>query len=287
MIITRLSFGLGNNLFQYALGRRLALERNTEFLIDFTGENYNRRNYCLSYMSHFNTIKSVAKRRDVLRLKLLNRFPILSSGYRNSFIKENGSAFDESVLNAPKNAYLTGYWQSEKYFKPIENIIRQDLTFKEPQGEKYDRLLDKIKRSDSISVHVRRGDYMLQKNLNMFTTCTPEYFLAAEALVLKKVSSPELFIFSDDIDWVKQNISFRSPVTLISDNNLTLGNASDYQELMLMGACKHNITSNSTYSWWGAWLNNNPQKIVVTPKKWFIDPTMDEKDLIPPEWIKM
>lgn len=287
MIITRLSFGLGNNLFQYALGRRLALERGTELLIDFSGENYNRRQYCLSYMSHFNMIRSVAKAREVMKVKLLNCFSPLAPAYRNSVIKEKGNAFDQNILNAPKNAYLIGYWQSEKYFKSIENVIRQDLTFKEPQDEKYQGLLNRIMESNSVSVHIRRGDYLLEKNLRLFTACTPDYYLRAEKFISKKISLPELFIFSDDIEWVRQNVPFRFPVTFVSESGLTLANKSDYQELMLMSACKHNIIANSTFSWWGAWLNNNPQKIVVTPQRWFVNSVVDESDLIPPEWVKM
>lgn len=282
MIITRLTLGLGNNLFQYALGRRLALERNTELLLDFTGENYNRRQYCLSYMSHFNMIRSVAKTREVMKFKFLNRFSFISPNYKNSIIKENRNIFDQTVINAPKNAYLLGFWQSEKYFKPAENVIRRDFTLKEPQGEKYQNVLDKITRSNSVSVHVRRGDFLLEKNLHLFNVCTPDYYLRAEAFISNKVPSPELFIFSDDIEWVKQNIPFRFPVTFVSDGSLT-----DYQELTLMSACKHNIIANSTFGWWGAWLNDNPQKIVVSPQKWFVDPATDERDLIPPAWIKL
>ncbi len=282
MIIIKLTLGLGNNLFQYALGRRLALERNTELLLDFTGENYNRQRYCLSYMSHFNMVRVVAKKREVIKIKLLNRFPFFSSDYWGSVIKENRNTFNQTVIDAPKNAYLVGYWQSEKYFKPIEDIIRQDITLKEPQDEKYQNLLNRITLSNSVSVHIRRGDYLLAKNMRLFSPCMPDYYLKAESLISKEISSPELFIFSDDIEWVKQNISFRCPVNFVSD-----GSMADYQELMLMSACKHNITANSTFSWWGAWLNVNPQKIVVTPQKWFIDPVMDEKDLIPSAWIKI
>jgi hypothetical protein len=282
MIITRLSLGMGNNLFQYALGRRLALERDTELYLDFSGENENRRRYALDYISKFNMIKIVATKREVGKIKLLNKLSFLNPSYRNSVIKESGNTFNQTVINAPENAYLTGYWQSEKYFKSIENVIRQDLTLKELQGEKYQKLLNKIALTNSVSVHIRRGDYLLEKNLCLFHPCRPDYYLKAETFISEKVPSPELFIFSDDIEWVKQNIKFRFPATFVSDGNLA-----DYRELMLMSACKHNITANSTFSWWGAWLNNNPKKIVITPQKWFIDPSMDEKDLIPPSWVKM
>lgn len=282
MIITRLTWGLGDNFFQYALGRRLALERGTGLLLDISRENYRRQQYMRSYMSNFNMIKSTAKPWDVMKVKLLNRFYFLNFAYKNSVIKESKNSFDSTILSAPKNAYLIGHWQSEKYFKPIENIIRQDFKFKEPQNEKYRFLLDKINRSNSVSVHIRRGNYLSERNLRLFSMCTPDYFLGAEAFISKKIPSIELFVFSNDIEWVKQNIPFHFPATFVSDGSLT-----DYQELMLMSACKHNITANSSFSWWGAWLNSNPQKIVVTPQKWFVDPAMEEKDVVPSTWVKM
>jgi len=283
MIITKLTFGLGNQLFQYALGRRLALDRSTELLLDISGcETSGRRRYSLDCLFRFNMAISLANKKEIAKIKLLNRFPFMRPSYKNSVIKENGNTFDQTIINAPKNAYLAGYWQSEKYFKPIGNIIRQDITLKEPQGEKYNNLLDRIKRSNSVSVHVRRGDYLLEKNLRLFSICTPDYYHDAETIILKQTKSPELFIFSDDIKWVKQNIVFNFPTIFVSDGSLT-----DYQELILMSVCKHNIVANSTFSWWGAWLNNNPQKIVITPQKWFIDPATDERDLIPPTWVKI
>ena len=124
MIIIRLSLGMGNNLFQYALGRRLALERETELYLDFSGENENRRRYALGYISKFNMIKAVAIKREVGKIKLLNKLFFLNPNYRNAVIKESGNTFDQTVINAPKDAYLMGYWQSERYFKPAESIIR-------------------------------------------------------------------------------------------------------------------------------------------------------------------
>ena len=283
MMITRLSLGMGNNLFQYALGRRLALERNTELYLDFSGENQNRRQYALNYLSNFNMAQSVAKSWDVKKLKLMNNLSFLKPAYKNSFVKEKGCAFDPGVLNAPKNAYLVGYWQSEKYFKPIEKVLRKDMTLKKPQGEKYRNMLDKIIRSNSVSVHIRRGDYLLSKNMSLFKMCAPDYYHTAQAVILKQIISPEFFVFSDDIEWVKKNIRFSSLAVFVSDGNFT-----DYQELMLMAACKHNIIANSTFSWWGAWLNDNPKKTVIAPKRWFQDSKADaETEIIPDSWIRL
>lgn len=286
MIIVNLTFGLGNNLFQYALGRNLALKNNTDLLFDLSEQNHGRQQYLLNYLSHFNTVGRVAKKSQIAKIKLLNRFSFLNPKYKNSVFYEgfyeNGCDFDPKVLNAPENAYIHGFWQSENYFKNAETALRRDFTFKNSEGSKYEEILNEINNSNSVSIHVRRGDYLWSKNQRLFTTCTPEYYYKAEALISEKVPSLKFFIFSDDIKWVKTNMPFHHPAVFVTDGNLK-----DYQELMLMAACKHNIIANSTYSWWGAWLNNNPRKIVVTPKKWFVLPTMNEKDLLPPPWIKI
>lgn len=286
MIIVNLTFGLGNNLFQYALGRNLALKHNTELSFDLSGQNRGRQQYLLNYLSHFNTVGHVAKKSQIAKIKLLNRLSFLNHHYKNSVFYEgfyeNGCDFDPRVLNAPENAYIHGYWPSEKYFKEAGDIVRRDFTFKNSEGADYERVLNDIKSSNSVSIHIRRGDYLWNKNQRIFTTCLPDYYYAAEKIISEKISSPKLFVFSDDIEWVKSNMPFHHPAVFVTDGHLK-----DYQELMLMAACKHNIIANSTYSWWGAWLNSNPEKIVVTPKKWFVPPTMNERDLLPSEWIKI
>lgn len=284
MIIVKLTFGLGNNLFQYSLGRRLALERNTELLFDISEQNKGRQNYLLSYLSHFNTVGTVATKKQIIKTKLLNRFYFLNKKYKNSVYYEQGHGFNPAVVNAPENAYFAGYWQSEKYFKNVEDVIRSDFTLKEPQDKKYQDILSQIKNSNSVSVHIRRGDYLWPKNMAIFTTCSPDYYYEAEKLISEKVSSPKLFIFSDDIEWVKQNMHFNLPTIFVTDGDLF---EKDYQELMLMAACKHNIVANSTFSWWGAWLNDSLEKIVISPKQWFNLATMSDKDLIPTAWIKI
>jgi|SRR3989338_338744 len=282
MIIVALTLGLGNNLFQYSVARRLSLERNTELLFDVSGQNRDRQQFILSYISRFNMAGTVATKKQIMKIKILNRLNFINTDYKNSVFYEDAYEFNPSVINAPKNAYLSGYWQSEKYFDTIKDTIRLDVTLKEPADGRYREILDKIKSSDSVAVHIRRGDYMWDKNLRIFATCTPDYYLRAETLIADKISSPAFYIFSDDIEWVKKNIPFNHPAVFVTDGNLT-----DCQELMLMRECKHDIIANSTFSWWGAWLNGNPDKIVIAPQKWFTDPGMNAGGLIPSEWIKI
>lgn len=274
--------GLGNQLFQYALGRRLALKNKTELFLDISqlGSYGKPRQYSLSHLA---IAESIATNKQLAKLKIISLFDFFKPRGKKSIIREHGYPFDPSVINAPRNAYLDGHWQTEKYFKDIEDTIRQDLTIKDPPDKKYLTMLDKISRTNSVSLHIRRADYLVGKNTSVFTICQPEYYKQALAFITQKIGISELFVFSDDIEWASKNISFPRPITFVSD-----GDFADYQELILMSSCKHNIIANSTFSWWGAWLNNNHQKIVVTPKKWFfIATTIDERDIIPSTWIKI
>jgi len=277
MIIVRIIGGLGNQLFQYALGQSLALKNNTELRLDISEfKTYKRHQYCLSY---FNIKDSVATKGDVLKLRLLSYFSFLNLRYKATFVQES-SSFDPKIINLPDNTYLSGYWQSEKYFKEIENIIKQDITLKTPASPEYNSLRTKINNINSVSLHIRRTDYFTI-GLKVFEPISIDYYQRAVAEISRQTGALELFVFSDDIEWVKQNLKISFPTTFVSGNNLK-----NYEELMLMSACKHNITANSTFSWWGAWLNSNPKKIVITPRRWFIDPSR-EKDVIPEFWIRI
>ncbi|OGN07723.1 MAG: hypothetical protein A3C61_00010 [Candidatus Yanofskybacteria bacterium RIFCSPHIGHO2_02_FULL_39_10] len=282
MIIVKLMGGLGNQLFQYALGRRLALKNKTELFLDISrlGSYEKPRQYSLS---HFTIAGSIATKKQIIKFKISNFLNSFKPHHKKMVVREKGYPFDQSVINAPRNVYLDGHWQTEKYFKDIEDIIRLDLTIKDLPDNKYLTILDKINQTNSVSLHIRRTDYLVRKNTRTFTICQPEYYKQALALIAQKIDTPELFIFSDDIEWASKNIVFPYPTTLVSN-----GNFADYQELILMSHCKHNIIANSTFSWWGAWLNNNPQKTIISPKKWFfVETAIDERDIMPSAWIKI
>ncbi len=268
MIIIKIFGGIGNQMFQYALGRRLSLEQKTGLVFDVSW--YKNSPDRLFTLNHFN-----------ISGKGITVFQKISSLFI-PHIKESSFAFDSKILSVGKNVFLTGYWQNLKYFEEIESILRKDFIPKDIQGEKYEALLKKISGSNSVSLHVRKGDYLSGKNVRVYESCTPEYYKKAVKYIKEKTGDIELFVFSDDEDWVKKNISFGFPVTLVSEKGFI-----DYQELMLMSLCKHNITANSTFSWWGAWLNQNKKKIVVTPKKWFISEEKKEAALIPSSWIRL
>jgi len=285
MIIIKLNGGLGNQLFQYSLGRKLSLKNNDVFkldLSDFTADN--PRSYSLG---EFNIIENFASDEDINKIKKSGVWKLidkLKPYCKRSAIKYQGYDFDPNILKLSGNFYLDGYWQSEKYFQDIENIIRKEITLKESLSSKYTELIDKIKNSDSVSVHIRRGDYITNKKFSkVYNLLDEKYYQKSVKFITEKISYPHFFIFSDDINWVKRNIDIPYPKTFVSGEN----EIKNYEELILMSLCKHNIIANSSFSWWGAWLNKNANKIVISPDKWFNDKIGNAKDLIPENWIEL
>jgi hypothetical protein len=289
MIIVNLIGGLGNQMFQYAVGKYIAHRNQTELKLDITGfEAYKLHAYSLS---HFNVIENFAKAKEIAWFKkyqrkkgrvwfLYNRLIANQSLY----VQERGFPFNTKILDLKKSAYLDGYWQTEKYFKEIEDIIRKEFRVKDELTGKNKEVAEELKRVNSVSLHVRRADYVTNATTNSHHgTCNPEYYRQAIDLIAQKVADPHFFVFSDDIEWAKKNITPKYPTSYMDHNNA----ATNYEDLRLMYNCKHNIIANSSFSWWGAWLNENPQKIVIAPKKWFLTDKMDTRDLIPNTWIKI
>ncbi|MEM9830572.1 MAG: alpha-1,2-fucosyltransferase [Bacteroidota bacterium] len=183
--------------------------------------------------------------------------------------------------------YFNGYWQNENYFKTYSQKILHDFT---PKDNLFSSTLEKdaadIQQCNAISIHFRRGDYVSNtKTAQHHGVCSIEYYMNAVQYVAKRVESPYFYIFSDDIDWVKSNFSLRYGNRVIEGNN----QYNSFTDMYLMSLCKHHIIANSTFSWWGAWLGRNPDKIVITPQRWFADFSRNEekKSIVPPDWIRL
>ena len=295
MIVVKLMGGLGNQMFQYAIGRSLAEKINTElkldlsFLLDRTPRpHFTYRNYELAIFNiqeSFSTTQEVDifidKAQEPLArlIQWMNKLIV-----DRKVVKERGFYFDPGVFNLTGHLYLEGYWQSEKYFKNIEKIIRQEFTFKCEPDLSNRQLLNKIESVEAVSVHIRRGDYVSDTITNQFHgVCGLEYYQQAIEKIAQEVHEPHFYIFSDNIDWAKKNIQLNFPTTYVTHNPPDKG----YEDLRLMSHCKHHIIANSSFSWWAAWLNSNPEKIVIAPEKWFADITIDTTDLIPEGWIRI
>ena len=289
MIVMNLKGGLGNQLFQYALGRHLASIHNTTLALDVSGfESDPLRNYRLDSFNISATVlppktNSFAKR--VVNKLLSEKNPIHRFFHQElPLIRENGFEFQPNILQTPDNVFLDGYWQTEQYFKPIAHLIRQDLTLAQPLPTQLQAIEKQIRSSSSIAVHVRRGDYASNPVTTAYHGLYPmDWYVKAAQEMEKDLSDVHYFVFSDDYEWVKNNLKLDAPCTFIKPSP----DGKEAQDLYLMSCCKHNITANSSYSWWAAWLNANPNKKVIAPAVWFMGADSNTKDLIPANWLRM
>lgn len=288
MILVELNGGLGNQMFQFAAAKSLSLFRNVELKLDATPtadknipEGLSKRPFDLHC---FNITDPVADKKDidfflsnsaVNRIIEKNKPPFKRKIYREPFFH-----FDKNFFKAGPNVYLKGLWQSERYFLPYHEEIRKGLQLDNKHFHHLLNIADKIKRENSVSIHIRRGDYLAKISLKVLGLIPIDHYLRAIELIKSKINNPVFYFFSDDISWVKENLSISDAVH-VSDN-LTKNHLED---LYLMSQCNHNIIANSSFSWWGAWLNNNPGKIVIAPKNWFHKGPKDTYDLYPNDWI--
>jgi hypothetical protein len=293
MVIVKLMGGLGNQMFQYALGRSLSLHHNvdfkmdTSFLLDRTPRSKDIviRDYDLSI---FNIVENFATAAEVQRLKkkVLNnkRVDLLTKkilGINRTYIKEPHFHFCPEIFSQGPNIYLDGYWQTEKYFLNCKEAIRNDFTFRKPPGKNILELLNKINECNAVCVNVRRGDFLVNSYHGAIST---DYYERGASIVREKISNVHFFVFSDDIEWCQQNLKLPDTTTYVT-HEYAGGKFSDYLRLMIH--CKHFIIPNSTFGWWSAWLNNNDDKIVIAPEKWFGSGPKDTQDIIPDDWIKI
>lgn len=291
MIIVKLQGGLGNQMFQYALGRSLSIKKNTSLALDISSFNSDPlRAYALEA---FCAYQESAKSENIEKLSRFRRKSGKNNFFHNFFIakwhkyaSEKQFHFDPDVFKVSRDSYLDGYWNTEKYFANIRSTILEDFKLKAPLIGKNAETAELILKNDSIAVHIRRGDYA-----NNPTTRTThglmgqEYYSRALAYIGEKIKDPTLFIFSDDIPWVKANLPFPFKTIYVDWND----EKHAHEDLRLMSLCKHHVIANSTFSWWGAWLSQNPNKIVIGPKQWFnqVKKSIDTRDILPGSWIKM
>lgn len=289
MIVMNLKGGLGNQLFQYALGRHLASIHNTTLALDVSSfESDPLRNYRLDSFNISAAVlppktNSFAKR--VANKFLSEKNPIYRFFHKElPLVRENGFEFQANILQSPDNVFLDGYWQTEQYFKPIADVIRQDLTLAQPLSAELKAIEEQIRSSNSIAVHVRRGDYASNPVTTAYHGLYPmDWYIKAAQVMEKDLSNAHYFVFSDDHEWVKENLKLDAPCTFIKPSP----DGKEAQDLYLMSCCKHNITANSSYSWWAAWLNANPNKKVIAPAVWFMGANSNTKDLVPNNWLRM
>ncbi len=270
MIITRISGGLGNQMFQYAIAKSLAKKNNDIFKVDLSF--YPKQTLRKYELNLFNIEEIIATEKECIELrgnegslfKVLKKLK-LSIKRPTSYTKEKQyTIFDKEVYKLQGEIYLDGFWQNEKYFTSIREELIQDFSLKHEISVEAQKHLKDIKNTNSVSLHIRRGDYVSDAHTNnVHGVCDIEYYKNAINYINEHVTDPMFYIFSDDIFWCKKNFYFLKEKVFIDDTKSAI------DDLELMKQCKHNIIANSSFSWWGAWLNKNEKKIIIAPKIWF------------------
>lgn len=294
LVIAKVFGGLGNQMFQYAAGRTLADRLRLPMEIDTRAsdrEGAAHNGFELSRVFLVDPVHATARSvgkllgwrspRTVQRVLRRLRMPSLCEPYVPEPHFHYWRAFDE--LRGP--CYLDGYWQSFLYFSPNVAQLRTDFRFRLPFDGENARIADQIAAApDSVSIHVRRGDYVASgKAASHHGTASIDYYQAAVALVATRLTgAPRLFVFSDDIAWARSHLALPDDTVFVAHNT----GADSHFDMRLMSCCRHNIIANSSFSWWAAWLNPNSEKIVIAPSRWVLAP-YDTTTLTPPSWTRI
>lgn len=292
MIISNIIGGLGNQMFQYALGRSRSLALGTSLGLHVSDLAHYGSHQGFELGRVFNCDFRLVSEQDVRALlgwrgHRLSRRMLMQHSFAafrgRRFVVEPDFDYWPGIANVTGNCYLAGHWQSEKYFRDIEAHIRSDFTFRAPLADRNIEWASRMESSTAVSLHVRRGDYAANpKTLAVHGLCSPDYYRSAVELVASRVESPEFFIFSDDLPWVKEHLSIAHPCHYIDNNQ----GGDSFNDMRLMSLCRHHIIANSSFSWWGAWLNPRADKIVIAPRQWFANGRV-VKDLIPEGWTTL
>lgn len=291
MIIVKIMGGLGNQMFQYAFARKLvSCGKQVKLDLSYYDKIPQGDTVRKYELGRFKCKIEIAEDKDISKYKgfirqiydLIGKYTGL---YTPGIIVED-KEFQLSDILGFDNKYLIGYWQSEKYFEDIRDILMDELSFdKEEIGDENCELIREIVNAseNSVSIHVRGGDYLNKSNAEMFgNICTNEYYCRACDYLKNLIGNVRFYLFTNDTEWVRSNRLLSGYDVKIIDWN-TEDNS--WIDMYLMSLCKHNIIANSSFSWWGAWLNRNPDKIVIAPSRWSNDSMIFDE--VPKEWVKV
>jgi hypothetical protein len=287
--------GLGNQLFEYAAGRSLANRLGARLILDCTPRMANSRKFALDRFSIQAAV--IHNGPATIRSRYFRREGNLGRWVTNTFhdvfpctVQIDGHCFkvmyekelftyDRRFDILAGSIYLTGWWQSYRYFEKIANVVRSELRMKEAPPRANGGWLERIRQTKSVCLHVRRGDYLDSRNY--FGLCTPTYYARAVKIMRERIESPTFFVFSDDLTWCRDQLS-------MADLQFVDANGPDdaAAELQLMATCRHHILANSSLSWWAAWLGDHPEQVVIAPDPWFAGGP-PARDLLPNQWIRL
>jgi hypothetical protein len=284
-VIARIHGGLGNQMFQYACARAICLRTGFDLILDT--RRYERKSDFPFGLAHFKTSGQSGSARNLPPDKSQAvRYAIWRALKRPPrFVRERGLGFNDAVPGLDMPVYLHGYWQSQRYFDDQLASIRKDFEFAAPPDSENAAWLSKVETARSVSVHLRRGDYVKDPRINAaHGTCSVDYYQRAIRAIAEKANiEPDIYVFSDDPAWASDNLAFPFPTSVIGHN----GAARNFEDLRLMSACAHHVIANSSFSWWGAWLNSSPAKLVIAPKRWYARADLSNPDICPPDWIRI
>lgn len=293
MVKITLMGGLGNQMFQYAAAKSLAMISGQKLKLDLGFleqkflpiDGFTPRKYELDVF-HLEE-KRLKNSNEILKKVLLfiNRLNYKICSKKWVYFNESSLEFDSTFFSLTPPVHLNGFFQSEKYFINIKPHLLEIFRFPKIYSKEINIILHEILNTKSVSIHVRRGDYVSSiKTNNYHGTCDKVYYIDAIKMINNSIGQCKYFFFSDDINWVKDNFDNVAENIFVDS-----GKYPSWYDMFLMSQCKHNIIANSSYSWWGAWLNQNPNKVVIAPKTWFLDSFAQEssKNIIPETWIRI
>lgn len=293
-IVVRIHGGLGNIMFEYALGRYLSIKYGSPLSFDVSLCKTNPLgDYSLALEAfHIDIEKHLVssgtlKRFEHYRRRHGRRWFLYNMLFADAdrYVAERYFHFDPTILEKQPPLYLAGWWQSEKYFKGIRSTLIDDFTVRAPLEGRNKEVADHMRSTNSVSIHIRRLDYVTNAHTRSYHgELSKRYYEEAIARIQTLVPEPTFFVFSDDIPSVKGAFSFPEGTTYIDWNGDL-----PHEDIRLMSLCKHNIIANSTLGWWGAWLNQNEKKTVIAPAQWFAEGSTknDDRDIVPSEWLRV
>ena len=298
IVISNISAGFGNQLFQYATGLAIAMKNKSKYKLDlsFYEKEENKKMFKLNYL---NLKYDVAKLSEYSNYKNQEGIPSIyfrilrRIGIYNKFNKKShlidtfGFNPSKKILKVTSPCYIEGHCTKIDYFKKIRPQLLEVFSLKGSFSKQASKILDKIKDSNSVSIHIRRGDYL---EIDFFKIISLEYYLEAINVILKKIEDPEFFVFSDDIEWVKTNLKVSKKIHFVNiDGDSDNDGMIDIEEFFLMKNCKYNIIANSSFSWWASYLNDYEKKITIAPKKWYnnksYQSSLEKHPIFPKDWI--
>lgn len=296
MIIVKLMGGLGNQMFQYATALSVAKRNRSQLLVDKTSfDNMHPNDTPRTYdLGVFNISAKIASDSDLSKIRESDEQYGIKDKIKRRLVKsgplwkivEPNASYYSYIERAPNNSYLVGWWQNEKYFKEFRSSILKEFSPKNPLTDYTQKILEQIKSSPTtVSLHVRRSDYVINKHANLFHgLASVEYYKNAIDYFTSRFDSPLFVVVSDDIKWCKSSLTMPANCIFVEPQK----NRHDYEDMMIMKACDHAVIANSSFSWWGAWLSENPSQIVIAPSVWFQDEKANsETEIVPSSWKRL